>query len=71
VNLTHKLTHNDFLKYYRSKNWKEALRYNKSLKKAFNGQLKYYYDMMEERILELQDANLPDDWDGIYRATSK
>lgn len=71
VNLTGKLTHNDFLKYYRNRDWETALKYNKTLKKYFNGELKYYYDMMEDRINELKDANLPDNWDGVYRANSK
>jgi hypothetical protein len=37
---------------------------------VFNGFLKEYYEMMEERILEYKD-NPPKDWDGTYRATSK
>jgi hypothetical protein len=41
------------------------------LKDAFKGELTEYYIMMEERIAELREANLPKDWDGVYRATSK
>ena len=29
-----------------------------------------YYDMMIQRCMEMHD-NLPEDWDGVYRATTK
>ena len=35
------------------------------------GTLTKYYDNMRERIIELQSANLPQDWDGVYRAETK
>jgi hypothetical protein len=38
---------------------------------AFNKELDEYYAMMDERIAELRSADLPKDWDGVYRATSK
>ena len=31
----------------------------------------HYYEAILERIKELQDADLPKDWDGVFRATSK
>ena len=30
-----------------------------------------YYDMMKDRINRLEGEDLPDDWDGVYRATTK
>jgi hypothetical protein len=51
--------------------WDQALKYIKVLRNAFKGELNEYYEMMEERIEELRNANLPKDWDGVYRATSK
>ena len=30
-----------------------------------------YYDIMKERIIELKETDLPKDWDGVYRATTK
>ena len=64
-------THADFIRYYRQQDWEIAEKYIKYLENAFNGELTYYYHMMQERIEELKSANLPADWDGVYRATSK
>jgi hypothetical protein len=36
-----------------------------------NKELIHYYEMMIERIEELRKSNLPPDWDGVFRATSK
>ena len=63
--------HRNFIKAYRRQDWDSALSCIKVLKVAFNGELTDYYDMMAERIEELKQANLPLDWDGVYRATSK
>ncbi|NDH07941.1 hypothetical protein EBX93_18850, partial [bacterium] len=64
-------THSDFVKSYRKQDWDQAIKFTKMLKGAFEGVLDEYYDMMVERIEELRSANLPKDWDGVYRATSK
>jgi hypothetical protein len=37
---------------------------------VWGGALSAYYEMMLERITQLS-ANPPENWDGIYRATSK
>lgn len=64
--------HKDFRKFYKEGNWDRALLFLESLKKdkVFNGYLKEYYSMMEERVLEYK-SNPPKDWDGTYKATSK
>ena len=62
--------HYGFLANYRKQKWDEAILLLDSLKK-YNPELKKYYEMMLERIKELQEANLGADWDGVYRATSK
>jgi len=64
-------SHADFIKAYRRQDWEQALTYIKILNGAFKGELNDYYEMMLERIAELKEANLPVDWDGVYRATSK
>jgi adenylate cyclase len=64
-------THADFIKQYRYQNWDSALNYLQILRGAFKGELNDYYEMMKERIAELREANLPTNWDGVYRATSK
>lgn len=60
--------HEKFLEDYRSGNWKESTRLAKSLKSAWNGKLSFYYDMMMERM---ESNSPPENWDGVFRATSK
>jgi adenylate cyclase len=64
--------HKDFRKNYKAGNWDQALFFLDALKKdkVFNGFLKEYYYMMEERVIEYKN-NPPKDWDGTYKATSK
>ena len=64
-------SHARFIKAYRDQDWDLCLKFTRMLKGAFKGELDEYYVMMEERIAELREANLPKDWDGVYRATSK
>ena len=71
IDRTYLKSHGDFIKAYRHQDWDQALQYIKILKNAFKGELNEYYEMMAERIDELRTANLPRDWDGVYRATSK
>ncbi len=71
IDRTYLKSHEDFIKAYRYQDWDRALEYIKVLRNAFGGDLNDYYQMMEERIIELREANLPKDWDGVYRATSK
>ena len=71
IDRTYLKSHEDFIKAYRYQDWDRALEYIKVLRNAFGGDLSDYYQMMEERIEELRNSNLPKDWDGVYRATSK
>ena len=63
--------HDLMLDYYREQKWASALHYIEKLKGEFDGNMDHYYEMMIERIGELREQNLPTDWDGVYRATSK
>ena len=63
--------HDKFLNWYRSQNWTLARRWINDLRKSFNGTLVQYYTMMEKRIDQLEKEGLPEDWDGVYRATTK
>jgi len=58
--------HKQFLKFYYSGEWKNALILLENLKNLVP-ELKKYYDMMTERLEE----GVPADWSGTYRATSK
>lgn len=63
-------THNDFLRYYYKGDWNSALKYATGLKHCFNNELEHYYEAMIERIEEYKKTP-PQNWDGVYRATSK
>jgi len=63
--------HDLMLDYYRKQKWTSALHYIEELKGEFDGKLDHYYEVMIERIGELREQNLPADWGGVYRATSK
>jgi hypothetical protein len=71
INRIYAKNHINFLEYYRSQKWDEALNTIKVLETAFKGELTYYYHMMQERIEELRKSNLDVNWDGVYVATSK
>jgi adenylate cyclase len=62
--------HSEFLNQYRMQNWDKAISTAEVLMKH-NKELVHYYEMMIERIEELRKSNLPPDWDGVFRATSK
>ena len=63
--------HEKFLALYRNQHWTLALRWLNDLRDEFNGVMADYYAMMEKRIEVLREEGLPDDWDGVYRATTK
>ena len=71
INKVYAKEHAEFLHHYRRQHWDKAIEYIRVLEKAFDGELGYYYHMMEERIAELRNANLDYNWDGVYRANSK
>ena len=62
--------HFAFLNDYRMQRWDSAISHANELIKQ-NKEMKKYYEMMIERMLELRSSNLDKDWDGVYRATSK
>ena len=63
--------HDLMIDYYREQNWDKALYQIEQLKGEFDLQMDHYYDIMIERIGDLRESNLPSDWDGVYRATTK
>ena len=63
--------HDLMLAHYRKQQWDKAIGLVTVLKGEFNGQMDHYYDLWLERIEEMRNANLPTDWDGVFRATSK
>jgi adenylate cyclase len=64
--------HEKFLSAYRLGAWNRAHAMAQAMRGIWGGQLTAYYDMMADRIEDIQ-KNPPSqkDWDGVYRATSK
>ncbi len=63
--------HNLMLEKYRKQEWTTAIALIETLMGKFDGQMDQYYSLWLERIEEMRNANLPADWDGVFRATSK
>jgi adenylate cyclase len=64
--------HEKMLELYRIQKFDMAIKLCNELKgTAFKGYMDDYYEIWIERCEEMKTKNLPADWDGIYRATSK
>ena len=64
--------HDLMLEYYRKQQWDKAVALiTEVLTGSFNKGMDHYYELWLERIEEMRAANLPADWDGVFRATSK
>ena len=62
--------HNTFLEYYRDRRWGDAIKMAE-LNKITYPELEEYYHMMGERIDHLREDDPGENWDTIFRATSK
>jgi adenylate cyclase len=63
--------HEGMLTYYRQQKWDLAIELCKELTGEFDGKMDDYYALWQERIADIRTRDLPADWDGTYRATSK
>jgi adenylate cyclase len=63
--------HEGMLTYYRQQKWDDAIELCHELTGEFDGKMDHYYELWIERIAEMRTRDLPADWDGTYRATSK
>ena len=63
------IAHNRFLEAYRSGDWGRAMAMAYEMGPLWNGELKGYYEAMLDRMNDAKTA--PENWDGVYRATSK
>jgi adenylate cyclase len=64
-------THKQLIRTYRERRFDDALQLIDQCEKVSEGRLHGFYKMFAERIKETASSNLPDDWDGVYVATSK
>ena len=63
--------HELMLQYYREQQWDKAITLCQELTGEFDSKMDHYYELWIERIAEMRSRDLPADWDGTYRATSK
>jgi adenylate cyclase len=63
--------HEGMLTYYREQKWDLAIELCQELTGEFDGKMDDYYALWQERIADMRTRNLPADWDGTYKATSK
>jgi len=63
--------HEAMLQLYRQQKFDTAIKFCQDLKGRFGGEMDHYYDAWIERCEEMKHAELPSDWDGVFRATSK
>jgi adenylate cyclase len=63
--------HEGMLTYYRQQKWDDAIELCHELTGEFDGKMDHYYELWIERIADMRTRDLPADWDGTYRATSK
>ena len=63
--------HELMLQYYREQQWDKAIELCQQLTGEFDSKMDHYYELWIERIADMRTRDLPADWDGTYRATSK
>ena len=63
--------HELMLQYYREQQWDKAVAMCQELTGEFDSKMDHYYELWIERIADMRSRELPADWDGTYRATSK
>ena len=63
--------HDLMLGLYRQRKFDSAAELCRMLKGKFDGKMDDYYDIWIERCADMTALNLPEDWDGVFRATTK
>jgi adenylate cyclase len=63
--------HAAMIELYRQQKFDQAIKFCGDLAGRFNGAMDHYYEIWVDRCVDMKNADLPKDWDGIYRATSK
>ena len=63
--------HDTMLQLYREQKFDGTIKFCRTLKGCFNGELDHYYDLWEQRCEEMKKIKLPADWDGTFVANTK
>lgn len=70
-NLAAKKAHDKMHVLYRTQRFDDAIELCEKLKSEFDGKMSEYYNIWQERCEYMKTQQLPKDWDGIFRATTK
>ena len=62
--------HGEMMRAYYGRQFDQAIAFCEDLKRCFKGELHDYYAIWQDRCRDCIDT-VPDDWDGVFRATSK
>ena len=68
---TSKRRHESMHKMYQQQRFQEAIEACNKLKPQFEGKMEKYYDMWIERCEYMLTQDLPEDWSGVFVATTK
>ena len=68
---TTKRYHDDMHTAYRAKKFDEAIWIAQKIMKHFDGKMEGYYNMWIERCEYMKTQELPDDWNGVFIASTK
>ena len=63
--------HEQMMKAYKAQNFDEAYRISAALTNCFDFKMTGYYEMWMERCQYMKTQDLPQDWNGVFVATSK
>lgn len=66
-----KLQHDEMHRLYRAQKFDQAIKLCQRLKSEFDGRMTGYYEMWIERCEFQKTQTLPEDWNGVFVATSK
>ena len=64
-------THDKMHKLYREQQFSAAIILCEELQEEFDGKMSAYYDMWIERCEYMKTQPLPEDWNGVFIATTK
>lgn len=68
---TAQVKHEQMHKLYRAQRFEEAYMASAALYNEFDGKMAKYYDMWMDRCKYMQTQDLPENWSGVFVATSK
>ena len=69
--IDHKNIHNAMIRAYRNKEWDNARGLILECRRLAQGEISDFYDLYDERISEFLQDPPPEDWDGVFIATTK